>query len=211
MRNRNRKRLQFVQTTLRASDMKVREGSFVSNRKAQRMAAEIMGTLSASTETPADWSANTGFLMGLLVALTTRARLGVINQDPTLKSAVVPQGVVELIHYVSENLQWRLANRNRRRRGLLMTASRTTSRRRSSTACRISWTMPWGWLASETARISSQPSPCPIPENARGFGCAGAARLWSLHRIFAWREEVGTRCSNGYDAAGQGQQDSGRS
>ncbi len=110
MRNRNRKRLQFVQTTLRLSDMKVREGSFVSNRKAQRMAAEFMGTLSASTETPADWSANTGFLMGLLVALTTRARLGVINQDPTLKSAVVPQGVVELIHYVSENLQWRLAN-----------------------------------------------------------------------------------------------------
>ena len=70
----------------------------------------VYGHASASTETPADWSANTGFLMGLLVALTTRARLGVINQDPTLKSAVVPQGVVELIHYVSENLQWRLAN-----------------------------------------------------------------------------------------------------
>lgn len=39
-------------------------------------------------------------------------------------------------------------------------------------------------LASALSRALSH------PENARGFGCAGAARLWSLHRIFAWREEV---------------------
>ena len=110
MRNRNRQRLQFVQKTVKLSDIKFREGAFVSDRKVQRMTAEFTGTLPASTETYEDWATNTAFLASLVVALTTRARLSAHSQDVTLKTAVAPQGVVELIHYASENLQWRLAN-----------------------------------------------------------------------------------------------------
>lgn len=110
MPNRNRQRLQFVQKTVKLSDVKFREGAFVSDRKVQRIAAEFTHTLPASTETYEEWATNTAFLASLVVALTTRARLSAHRQDATLKTAVAPQGVVELIHYASENLQWRLAN-----------------------------------------------------------------------------------------------------
>jgi hypothetical protein len=105
-----RTRLQFVKKTVKLSDIKFTEGAFVSQRKVERMKAEFLGTLPVSTETEEDWIANIGFLAGLIAALTTRARYSAHNQDPTLKTAVSPQGVVELIHYASENLSFRLAN-----------------------------------------------------------------------------------------------------
>jgi hypothetical protein len=105
-----RKRLQSEKKTIKLSDIKFTEGAFVSDRKVERIKAEYLGTLPISTETQDEWSANTSFLMALVVALTTRARLSAHNQDPTLKTAVAPQAVIELIHYASMNLAWRLAN-----------------------------------------------------------------------------------------------------
>jgi hypothetical protein len=74
------------------------------------MKEQYLGTLPALTETKEEWLANVRFLSALVVALTTRATFSAHNQDATLKTAVAPQGIVELIHYASGNLDFRLAN-----------------------------------------------------------------------------------------------------
>lgn len=105
-----RNRLQFVEKVVKLSDIKVTEGAFESERKVERMRAELQGTLPALTETKEEWLANVRFLAALVVAMTNRARVYAHMQDATLKTAIAPQGIVELIHYASGNLDFRLAN-----------------------------------------------------------------------------------------------------
>lgn len=105
-----RKRIQFETRVVKLSDIKFTEGVFISDRKAQRFAAQIKGTLPVSTESHGDWTEAVRFLASLIVALTSRARFDAHHQDATLKTAVAPQGVVELIHYASMNLTFRLNN-----------------------------------------------------------------------------------------------------
>ena len=50
------------------------------------------------------------FLTDLILALTVMSRLATHKQDAALRTATSPQGVVELIQYVSECLAWRLNN-----------------------------------------------------------------------------------------------------
>jgi hypothetical protein len=105
-----RKRLQYEVKEVKLSDIHVPEGVFTTERKTQRFAAEFTGTLPVSTESREERAENAQFLSRLVVTLTSRARLDAFRQDPTLKAAVMPQGVVELIHYASGNLTFRLAN-----------------------------------------------------------------------------------------------------
>jgi hypothetical protein len=105
-----RKWLKHETKMVRLSDIKHTEGALLSQRKVARMQASVLGTLPVSTETGQDWAANTAFLAALIVGLTNLTRLAAHAQDPTLKTAVAPQGAIELIHYASENLAFRLAN-----------------------------------------------------------------------------------------------------
>jgi hypothetical protein len=105
-----RKRIQFETRVVKLSDIKVTEGVFISDRKVERFAAEFQGTLPVSTESPEESTENVRFLAGLITALTIRARLDARHQDATLKTAAAPQGVVELIHYASMNLAFRINN-----------------------------------------------------------------------------------------------------
>lgn len=105
-----RKRPQFVKKEVKLSDIKFTEGALLSQRKVERMKASVLGTLPASTETEQDWMDNTAFLAALIVALTNLTRLAAHKQGPTLRTAVAPQGAVELIHYAAENLAFRLVN-----------------------------------------------------------------------------------------------------
>jgi hypothetical protein len=105
-----RKRIQFETTVIKLSDIKLTEGVFISDRKVERFAAQFQGTLPVSTEPHGDWTEAVRFLASLIVALTSRARFDAHHQDATLKTAVAPQGVVELIRYASTNLKFRLNN-----------------------------------------------------------------------------------------------------
>jgi len=105
-----RKQIQFETREVKLSDIKFTEGVFISDRKVQRFAAQFKGTLPVSTESHEEWTEAVRFLASLIVALTSRARFDAYYQDSTLKTAVAPLGVVELIHYASMNLTFRLNN-----------------------------------------------------------------------------------------------------
>jgi len=107
-----RERLRFETKMIPLSKIHNPPGVFICERKVVRFADEYKGTLAASTETEADCTANTAFVSRLILAMTHVARIAAIRQDQTLKKAVASQGMVELIHYASGHLTFRLTNPN---------------------------------------------------------------------------------------------------
>lgn len=95
---------------VKLSDLKFRNDVFISKRKVSRFAAEMNGEMGGE-ETPGERAENIMFLSRLLVNLTLTQRMAVVSlldqgQQMDIRSVL---GVNEVVHYVAENLRYRIA------------------------------------------------------------------------------------------------------
>jgi hypothetical protein len=82
------------------SALKVAPDAFISQRKVQRFKEEYFDHKVGQLESPADRAASIMLLADLLINVTTVARM---------QKATSP-GVVDLCHYIAENLRYRIAS-----------------------------------------------------------------------------------------------------
>ena len=106
-----RTRMKLEAKTVNISDIKMRKDAFISGRKVARFAAEING-LPGMEETPAERSTSIMFLASLLVNVTVMQRMATeraVDAGTAALSTRSVRGINEVIHYMAENLRYRVA------------------------------------------------------------------------------------------------------
>jgi len=98
-------------TTVNISDIEMRKDAFIPDRKVARFAAELNG-LPGMEETPAERSTSIMFLASLLVNVTVMQRMATeraVDAENTALSTRGVRGINEVVHYIAENLRYRVA------------------------------------------------------------------------------------------------------
>jgi hypothetical protein len=93
------------------SDIHTRKDAFISDRKRARFEAEFKGVPGVE-ETPGERSTSIMFLASLLVNVTTMQRMfteRAVDEGAKTVPTRVARGVNEVIHYMAENLRYRVA------------------------------------------------------------------------------------------------------
>jgi hypothetical protein len=92
------------------SEIQARKDAFISDCKVARFAAELKG-LPGLEETPAERSTSIMFLASLLVNVTVMQRMATeraVDAGTNALSTRSVRGINEVIHYIAENLRYRV-------------------------------------------------------------------------------------------------------